>query len=294
MVGDPEICDGESLMFDATQPYVDTLQWQLNNVVIGNDFILDYPAELGEYTLELITGNVLCSPGKTHEVTVIVHELPLLALPLDDTACAGEELVYEAESNGVVSWSNGANTGDTFTADQSFTVTATAIGVGNCSASDDWSITVNPSPSVEVDTTGCTLTALDGTAWQWYINGIADSSTQEIMADTNANYYVEISNEFGCTATSDVYVMSCNPTFVHSWLNTTLTLYPNPMKDLARIELPQGTFDVALYDITGACVRMMQQQQGITTIERESLASGVYQVRIVQGEQSKSLRLVIE
>jgi len=88
--------------------------------------------------------------------------------------------------------------------------------------------------------------------------------------------------------------MSCNPTFVHSWLNTTLSLYPNPMKDLARIELPQGTFDVALYDITGACVRMMQQQQGITTIERESLASGVYQVRITQGEQSKSLRLVIE
>jgi hypothetical protein len=66
------------------------------------------------------------------------------------------------------------------------------------------------------------------------------------------------------------------------------------MKDLARIELPQGTFDVALCDITGACVRMMQQQQGITTIERASLASGVYQVRIVQGEQSKSLRLVIE
>jgi hypothetical protein len=39
---------------------------------------------------------------------------------------------------------------------------------------------------------------------------------------------------------------------------------------------------------------MMPQQQGVAIIERESLTSGVYQVRIVQGEQSKSLRLVIE
>jgi hypothetical protein len=280
-------------MFDATQPYVDNYEWQLNNVVIGSANTLQYPAEVGTYTLELNTKNVLCSPGKTHEVTVIVHEIPVLEIGLDETVCAGEELVYAAESNGTVSWSNGANTGDTFTADQSFTVTATTIGNGNCSTSDDWSVTVNPLPNAEVDTNNNVLTAIDGIAWQWSVNGAADVTTQSITASVSGNYQVEITNEFGCTATSELFVIT-DVSFVHSWLNTTLTLYPNPMKDLARIELPQGTFDVALYDITGACVRMMQQQQGITTIERESLASGVYQVRIVQGEQSKSLRLVIE
>jgi hypothetical protein len=150
---------------------------------------------------------------------------------------------------------------------------------------------VNPLPSAEVDTNNNVLTAVDGIAWQWSVNGAEDVTTQSITASVSGNYQVEITNEFGCAATSELFVIT-DVSFVHSWPN--LTAYPNPMKDLTRIELPQGTFDVALYDITGACVRMMQQQQGITTIERESLASGVYQVRIVQGEQSKSLRLVIE
>jgi hypothetical protein len=61
-----------------------------------------------------------------------------------------------------------------------------------------------------------------------------------------------------------------------------------------RLELPQGTFDVALYDITGACVRVMPQQQGVAIIERESLTSGVYQVQVSAENETKSVRLVIE
>jgi hypothetical protein len=293
MVGDTEICDGESLMFDATQPYVDTLQWQLNNVVIGNDFILDYPAEVGEYTLELITGNVLCSPGKTHEVTVIVHEIPELEIGLDETVCEGEQIIFNGNSDGSIIWSNGATTGDTIVATESFVVTATVIGEGGCTSTRDWSVTVNPLPNASLIDDGDIL-VIGGVAWQWYFNGeeITGATANSISPNDAGNYYVIVTSEEGCTVQSETVVIDPNNVFVHSWPN--LTLYPNPMKDLARIELPQGTFDVALYDITGACVRMMQQQQGITTIERASLASGVYQVRIVQGEQSKSLRLVIE
>jgi hypothetical protein len=281
------------LIFDATQPYVDTLQWQLNNVDIGSDFILDYPAEVGEYTLELITGNVLCSPGEIHEVTVIVHEIPELDLPLDAAVCEGEELSYEAESNGSVTWSSGANTGDTFTADQSFTVTATATGEGNCSTSEDWMVTVNPLPSAAVDSANFVLTAVDGVAWQWSVNGAVDATTQSITATVNGNYQVEITNEFGCVAISDVIEVELpSSVFVHSW--STLHLYPNPMTTGARLELPQGTFDVALYDITGACIRTLAQQQGTVVIERESLASGVYQLQVSQGEVMKSVRLVVD
>jgi hypothetical protein len=103
---------------------------------------------------------------------------------------------------------------------------------------------------------------------------------------------VVVTNEFGCTAESDVIEMDITSTLEFSLSN--LALYPNPMNDLARLELPMGTFDIALYDMTGACVRVMANQQGTVVIERESLTSGVYQVRITQGDQSKSLRLVVE
>jgi uncharacterized protein (TIGR02145 family) len=293
MVGDTEICDGESLIFDATQPYVDAYEWQLNNVVIGSANTLQYPAEVGTYTLELNTKNVLCPQGENHDVTVIVHEIPELNLPLDATLCEGQVRNYEAESNGSVTWSNGANTGDTFTADQSFTVTATAIGEGNCSTSEDWMVTVNPLPSAAVDSANFVLTAIDGVAWQWSVNGAVDATTQSITATENGNYQVAITNEFGCVAISDVIEVELpSSVFVHSW--STLHLYPNPMTTGARLELPQGTFDVALYDITGACIRTLTQQQGTVVIERESLASGVYQVRATQGTKSSNIRLVVK
>ena len=154
-------------------------------------------------------------------------------------------------------------------------------------------MTVNALPSAAVDIAGNVLTAQDGTSWQWTVNGVDAATTQSITAEVDGNYQVMVTNEFGCNAESEVITIDItNNILMHSW--SALTLYPNPMTTTTRLELPQGTFDVALYDITGACVRMMPQQQGAVLIERESLTSGVYQVRIVQGEQSKSLRLVIE
>jgi hypothetical protein len=291
MTGDTELCAGEAIQFSASQPYVDAYAWSLFSLEGSTNIFILENMEAGDYTLELNTSNVICPLGENHTVNITVYDVPELDLPLDATLCEGSTITFEADSNGDIVWSNGANTGDIIQATESFTVTATVVGEGGCSVSDDWSVTVNPLPSAEVDTNNNVLTAVDGIAWQWSVNGAEDVTTQSITASVSGNYQVEITNEFGCAATSELFVIT-DVSFVHSWPN--LTLYPNPMKDLARIELPQGTFDVALYDITGACVRMMQQQQGITTIERESLASGVYQVRIVQGEQSRSLRLVIE
>jgi hypothetical protein len=294
MVGDTEICDGESLMFDATQPYVDSYEWQLNNVVIGSANTLQYPAEVGTYTLELNTKNVLCSPGKTHEVTVIVHEIPELEIGLDETVCEGEQIIFNGNSDGGIIWSNGATTGDTIVATESFVVTATVIGEGGCTSTRDWSVTVNPLPNAGLIDDGDIL-VIGGVAWQWYFNGeeIIGATANSISPDDAGNYYVVVTGENGCVSQSETVVIPSN-TFVHSWLNTTLTLYPNPMKDLARIELPQGTFDIALYDITGACIRTLPQQQGTVVIERESLASGVYQLQVSQGEVMKSVRLIVE
>ena len=302
MVGDTIYCDEETMVFDATQPYVDSYTWTLNNGLIGNQSTVSHPAETGNYELELTTENVLCSAtnptiqGVIHQVTVLVNNRPTLYQNTSDEYCEGADIDFTAQSNGTVYWSNGIENGSTISANQSFTVDVFALNEANCSSDTlTWDVTVNPLPSAEVDTNNNVLTAVDGIAWQWLVNGDEDVTTQSITASVSGNYQVEITNEFGCIAISDVIEVELpilDNVFVHSW--STLHLYPNPMTTGARLELPQGTFDVALYDISGACVRVMQQQQGITTIERESLASGVYQVRIVQGEQSMSLRLVIE
>jgi hypothetical protein len=293
MMGDAELCVGDDLLFSASQPYVDEYAWNINGLEGSNNIFIYEGIEAGDYTLQFNTSNVLCPLGEDHEVNITVHELPTLDLPLDATVCEGASITFDADSDGNVSWSNGVNTGDSTEATESFTVTATSVGAGGCSVSEDWSVTVNSLPSVVVDIAGNVLTAQDGASWQWTVNGVDAATTQSITALVDGNYQVVVTNEFGCTAESDVIVIDITNSVVdHTWL--TLALYPNPMKDQARLELPKGTFDIALYDMTGSCVRMMQKQQGVAIIERESLASGVYQVRITQGEHSTSVRLVVE
>lgn len=295
MVGDTELCAGEALQFSASQPNVDDYAWNIGSLEGSGNIFLFEGIDAGEYTLELNTSNPLCPQGEDHQVNVIVHDIPQLDVPLDATVCEGEELTYSAESDGTITWSNSANTGDTFAAEQSFSVTATAEGTAGCSTSADWTVTVNPLPSAEVDSANFVLTAADGVAWQWSVNGVLDATTQSINATENGNYQVEITSEFGCVAMSDVVAVELpipDNVFVHSW--STLALFPNPMTTSARLELPQGAFDIALYDLTGACVRTMSKQQGTVVIERESLARGVYQVRISSGNDNRSIRLAIE
>jgi hypothetical protein len=292
MTGDTELCAGEDLLFSASQPNVDAYAWNIGSLEGSSNIFVFEGIDAGEYALELNTSNMLCPQGEDHQVTVIVHDIPQLDVPLNATVCEGESITFDADSDGDVSWSNGANTDDIIEATESFSVTATAVGAGGCNVSEDWSVTVNALPNAAVDIAGNVLTAQDGTSWQWTVNGVDAASTQSITASISGNYQVEITNEFGCTAESDVIEMDITSTLEFSLSN--LALYPNPMNDLARLELPKGTFDIALYDMTGTCVHVMQKQQGVAIIERESLASGVYQVRITQGEQSKSLRLVVE
>jgi hypothetical protein len=298
-------CENDIMSFTATQPYVDSYMWALNNTDVGTGEQFSYPATLGnsddgsvEYVLELITSNALCpldmydTEAEVHQVFGVINPTPSLNQNTYDTFCAGDEVAFNAQSNGTVYWSNGVANGSNITATESFVADVYALSNAGCrSATLSWEVTVNPLPSTEVDTNNNVLTAVDGIAWQWSVNGAEDVTTQSITASVSGNYQVEITNEFGCAATSELFVIT-DVSFVHSWPN--LTAYPNPMKDLTRIELPEGTFDVALYDITGARVRMMQQQQGITTIERESLASGVYQVRIHNASIQFVLTLVIE
>jgi hypothetical protein len=62
----------------------------------------------------------------------------------------------------------------------------------------------------------------------------------------------------------------------------------------ARIELPQGLFDIEIFDQTGARVRSMPGSRGVVMIERGSLVTGVYHVRVSNETTQKYVRLIVE
>jgi len=155
-------------------------------------------------------------------------------------------------------------------------------------------VNVRPIPNNEIDNVGGLLTAQDGNQWQWYYqdNAIGGATENSYTVQDTGAYHVLITNEFGCSVESETFVYITDVSSVQSW--STLRLYPNPMTTAARLELPQGTFDIAVYNLTGACVRKLSNRQGTVFIERASLAAGVYQLQVSQGDVVKSVRVVVE
>jgi hypothetical protein len=59
-----------------------------------------------------------------------------------------------------------------------------------------------------------------------------------------------------------------------------LNVYPNPFSGTTTIELPQGTYDVKVYNLTGAQVSAMNQVEGKVEWNANNLKAGVYIVNV--------------
>jgi hypothetical protein len=289
MVGDDTYCLGDTILLQATQPYVDSYNWSVDGFSASGDTLRYAPLVAGTYDIALQTTNALCVNGEWHNTTVNVFALPELDVPLNASPCVGETITFAAVSNAPVSWSNGANTGDTIEATESFTVTATAVGEGDCAVSEDWSVTVNTPPSTTVIADGNTLTATDGIAWQWYLNGLplAGETGMSIETTPNENYTVVITGANACVVDTTV-------TEVHQALAQVVRIFPNPMRDQTQIVLPEGTFDMVLHDMMGRSVWQRSSQRGMVILERGTLASGVYQLRMSNAETHLTTPLILE
>ncbi len=276
MMGDTELCFGESLALNATQPYVEYYEWMLDGEVVGNSAAYNTTlTELGSHELSLITGNPLCY--ETHETQVQINDIPVVNAGQDVAVCPGEEVVLSAISQDALVWSDSIVNDVAFIPTSSFVAIVTATNPAQCSASDDVNIALHELPSANVTLANGILSATDGAAWQWYWEGalLEDENSQSI-AVVEGSYYVVITSEEGCEVTSETTLVTNTIEYAFN----ALTVYPNPMNELSLISLPPGTFDLKLYDVTGRIVVSMDARSGQVALERGSLPSGQYHLQI--------------
>lgn len=64
-------------------------------------------------------------------------------------------------------------------------------------------------------------------------------------------------------------------------------LYPNPTKDIIKINLPSGILikEITIYDISGRKIKSKSQQQNTTSFTTSNLSSGTYFIKINDSEQ---------
>lgn len=152
------------------------------------------------------------------------------------------------------------------------TLTATAL------------VSVLASPSTPVITQNVnTLTCSAALTYQWYFNGflIGGATQQSFNVSISGNYYVVVSNAFGCSATSDT--LNVIVTGIAEGENTALLIYPNPVsqqlfitgldKNIAEVKLEICN---SLGQIVFSENKISVEQQTVSLNGVKNLAAGFY------------------
>lgn len=121
-------------------------------------------------------------------------------------------------------------------------------------------------------------TILPYASYQWFKNGepIAGATERNYPVTENASYSVVVSNENGCTDTSEIYRVTNYTSISGISLQDEIHVFPNPAQDIVFIQAPIKV-SADLFSIEGRKVRSINNVQ---TISLNGLADGIYILRI--------------
>ncbi len=291
ITGPDSFCENDEVEFTAEQDFIETYYWLYNNNLMATSpEVSGNSLAAGDYSIDVILTNPICE--ETRSIDVTVNEYPQLEAGTDFFVCAGQSIILEAESNGDIVWSNGIANGQTFAPTENETLIATSTSSFGCASMDSISIVIISLPGIEITQSGVQLTAPEGNNWQWYFNNqiLPGQTTQVFNATVSGIYYVITTNDNGCSSTSE----SITIVGVENNTRSLLAIYPNPMDQSAIIQLPEGLFELTLYDATGKLVKNYGKHQNQFIIERSGLPSGKYQLILKDSNQSISAPIILE
>lgn len=171
----------------------------ISSAVVGNSYTIQYTTPAG-----------VCQSSSTSSVTYLA--LPTVGAGVDQTVCQGTPVTLSGTGASSFTWDNTVVNATQFFPSVG-TVVYTVTGTSNgCTNTDQVSVTVNPSPTVNAGTdqtlcndgTTVTLTASGtGTTYSWN-NGVSDGVAFAPTVGTTA--YTVTGTAAGCTATDMVSV----------------------------------------------------------------------------------------
>jgi Arylsulfotransferase (ASST)/Secretion system C-terminal sorting domain len=129
-----------------------------------------------------------------------------------------------------------------------------------------------------ISQSGNTLTSSTGSAYQWYLNGVAISgaTSQSIDVTVNGTYQVAILNQ---TCSSDLSNAIDMAVAVNEISEIEFNVYPNPANDRIQLSgIPLNT-TIQIIDYTGRVVKTVSNTKEVDVAD---LATGAYIVKVNQ------------
>jgi hypothetical protein len=209
------------------------------------------------------------------------------------TICSGQSTNLTASGAATYSWSSGQTTSSISVSPASNTSYSVTGYNGTCSNTQVSNVTVNPSPSVTVNSAvlcvGQTATLVGNGATSYTFNPGAITGNPIAVSPTVTTTYTVIGSNGSCsgTAMSTVSVSACTgvqeiPTLTPDVIN----VYPNPAENYIEIynTLTSEKVKINIYDVTGKLITSKETNYYKEIIDISKFAKGLYFVEIMNGE----------
>ncbi|MDG1781741.1 MAG: T9SS type A sorting domain-containing protein [Flavobacteriales bacterium] len=241
----------------------------------------------------------MSGPNCESSATVVVEVIdnPVIDVTEDQEICEGDEVTIGASGAESYDWNGlGESAEITVSPLETTTYEVTGSNEADCSTTEAILVTVNPLPEATFSNNGNILTATDGDAWQWFLDGEAiDGATMqtlEVLED--GNYSVEVYNEAGCMGMSDeVFVMYVG---IAEFGQGELKLFPVPVDGNGVLNIGGvNVNNLTNLEIMDASGRMVwSSAKGVSQIALNGLAAGNYVFRAFQNNDIVFIQFVIE
>jgi hypothetical protein len=241
-------------------------------------------------------------------VNVFVHPYPIdVSITGNIAVCAGDSLILHTTqySNAEYTWYKSGNvySHDTMlifqpanTGNQGiYSCSINIEGCINSSAEEEVFVYPNPvNPILLFDPLYNSLQAFPiGGNFQWYLGEdlIVGQTYDTLQLELTGNYMVILTNEFGCTASSQYFVY--DPTGIPELPISRLALQPNPARDFIQVLVPElGVLEVL--DLAGKRVKENKLLLGLNSISVNELAAGIYLFQFHSNSGVRIAKVIVE
>jgi subtilisin family serine protease len=229
--------------------------------------------------------------GKINGFAALNNSNYSLTLGNDVTVCDDDSVSISANGYTSYNWSTG-DTINPIVVDTTKQVYVTVTNISGCKAiSDTINVTWRPLPTKPILTLlgNDTLLYSTNNNLQWYFNnGAISGETDTIhIAQNNGDYFVEVTDSFGCKNTSDTLTLTT--VGINEFNANGLSIYPNPTNGFIKIKSDETIELITVRNVLGELILITKS----TELSISSQPDGIYFVEVLtkKGRSIKKVQL---
>lgn len=273
-------CEGETISLSSN--YTSNNEWYFNGLNVDNNETYD-ATQTGEYVLIIDDG--VCS-GKD-SVNITFHPIPTPNIYPQDTLrlCQGENSILVSPYEIGNTWyldGNQISINDSILVDtEGLYLVQTTNTFCSIFGTDSVEVIINPLPIAEYEFTNINTvhSVYPADFYYWLdcdnsMNPIPGENGSSFTANTSGNYALTVTNEFGCSDTTECFSIITSGI---SEISNKIKISPNPASSYLIIDGIEKSTKLFLYDATGREVLKTNNKQ---FVDLTDISNGTYFLHI--------------